>query len=133
MANPAATLPITENLEEFNKPHLPVGSILGVLAMTGSCALYSAAGLSAYPRQEWIMEILVNALFLIPVVNLLRGGGNLSTFVRVLGLMLIVHTGWDAFHWPGSPLIDTPVDPWVPKSLPWFKIPLGVWLIVRGL
>ena len=115
-----------------SKPQIPVLPILGVLTLMGSASVYSAFGISAYPRQEWLLEILVGAVFLIPVFNLFRGPGTFSSAVRFLGLALLLHSGWDALHWSMHPIIQTPIDPKIPALCPWIDLPLGVLLLVRG-
>jgi len=107
-------------------------TIAGMLVLMWVSAIYSAYGISAYPRQEWILEVLASVLFIIPVVNLLRVPKSLALAARLIGGMLILHTLWDALHWPDNPLINTPIDPWIPHFCPWIEIPLGSWLLIRG-
>jgi hypothetical protein len=106
--------------------------VLGMLVLMWSASVYSAYGLSAYPRQEWLIETLASVLFVIPVVNVLRGVGTLRSQLRWVGALLIAHSLWDALHWPAAPLIQTPIDPWIPELLPWLELPLGAYLLVRG-
>src|SRR5436309_2743447 len=101
---PSSALPSTV-------PVTPIGPILGMLLLMWSASVYSAFGFSAFPRAEWLLEALVAIIFLIPVVNFLRKPGALGASVRIIGLMLLLHSVWDALHWPGHALIDTPIDP----------------------
>jgi hypothetical protein len=117
---------------EIPRPDVPLGPILGMLLLMWSASVYSAFGLSAYPRQEWLIETLVSVIFLIPVVNFFKGPGSFSTATRFIGLMLLVHSMWDALHWPGLVIIQTPIDPRIPKYCPFLDLPVGAWLLARG-
>ncbi len=97
-----------------------------------SASVYSAFGFSAYPRQEWLLETLASIIFLIPVINILRNTAHPASAARILGLMLLAHSGWDALHWPGNSLINTPIDPMFPKICPFLDIPTGILLLIRG-
>jgi hypothetical protein len=117
---------------EDRQPSVPAIPVLGALLLVWAAATYTTAGLLAYPRQEWLVELLTGAVFVLPVFNLLRGGGSLSGSIRIVGLMLLIHSGWDALHWPGNPVIDTPIDPRIPRICPFLDIPMGMWLLIRG-
>jgi hypothetical protein len=127
LSGPSGELPAP-----FVKPVLPTGPILGLIWLTGSASIYGAFGVTAFPRQEWLLELLASAVFLIPVLNLLRGRGSFSTAVRWLGLMLLAHSIWDALHWPELPVVLTPIDPRLARLCPTGDIVLGLWLVVRG-
>lgn len=114
------------------KPQLPLATVVGMLLLMWSASVYSGFGLSAYPRQEWLIELLVAIVMLIPVVNLLVTPGSLSSAVRFVGLALIAHSFWDALHWPGLTLIHTPIDPRITRICPIMDLPMGFWLLVRG-
>jgi|GEM_PF-6469266 len=107
-------------------------TIIGMLCLMWAASVYTAYGISAHPRQEWLVESLAGILFLIPVVNLLRGPGSLTVAARLIGGALIAHSVWDALHWPGSPIIQTPIDPWIPQVCPWIDLPVGALLLIRG-
>ena len=96
-----------------------------------SASVYSAFGLGAYPRQEWIIETIFAVMFILPVIKILRSGAD-TKIIRMIGLMLLAHSGWDALHWPGYAIIHTPIDPSIPKLCPLLDIPLGFLLVVRG-
>ncbi len=116
----------------FVKPHLSILCILGLLHLVGMAGVYLVFGLSAYPRQEWIIESLGAIVCLLPVVHLLRGLSPLPTAVRYLGAMLLLHSIWDALHWPGGPMIDTPMEAWIPRICPGIDAVLGFFLVLRG-
>jgi hypothetical protein len=103
-----------------------------MILLMWSASVYSAFGLSAYPRQEWLVESLVSIIFLIPVINFFKGPGSFTAAVRFVGLMLLAHSAWDLLHWPGHAVIDTPIDPRIPSYCPFMDIPVGIWLLVRG-
>jgi hypothetical protein len=129
---PSASPPDSPPASVERKPQLPIMTVLGMLALMWSASVYSAFGLSAYPRQEWLLETLVSIVFVIPVINLLKGPGSFSHAVRAMGVMLLAHSIWDALHWPGSIMINTPIDPRIPMFCPFSDIPLGLWLLIRG-
>ncbi len=114
------------------RPDLPFMSVLGSIALIWAASVYSAYGISAFPRQEWLVESLAAILFILPVVALLSQPGKLAPAVRIVGLMLLVHSLWDAAHWPGHAMIDTPIDPWIPKACPAVDVVLGMALLIRG-
>lgn len=114
------------------RPKIPFLAITGMILLTWSLSVYSAYGISAFPRQEWLIEVLAALLFLIPVVRMLRGPASLSSAIRFLGAMMILHSVWDALHWPGYIVIDTPIEPWIPKICPILNIPVGFLLLIRG-
>jgi hypothetical protein len=116
----------------FVKPVLPTGPILGLIWLTGSAAIYGAFGVTAYPRQEWLLELLASTLFLLPVINLLRGRSGYLSAVRWLGVALLAHSVWDALHWPELPVILTPIEPRLPRLCPLGDLILGALLAVRG-
>jgi hypothetical protein len=115
-----------------SRPQLSMMTVLGIITLVGAATIYGSYGVTAYPRQEWIIEVLASIIFVIPVINLLRVPGSLATGVRILGGMLVLHSVWDAFHWPGASFIHTPIDPWIPQSCPFIDLPIGTWLLVRG-
>ena len=103
-----------------------------MIALIWSASVYSTFGLTAYPRQEWLLELLVGIVFILPIFSFLKGRGSMSASVRVMGAMLLLHTGWDALHWPGHILIHTPLDPRIPLLCTYFDLPLGFLLLIRG-
>ncbi len=115
-----------------DKPNLPFLSFLGVLALLWSSSIYSGFGMAVFPRQEWLLETLVSAVFLIPVVNLLVLPGRLSRDVRMLGAALLLHSCWDALHLPSLHWVQTPIDPRFPLACPYVDIVLGFLLLIRG-
>jgi hypothetical protein len=111
------------------RPQLPLLVVLAIVYLAGSAGTYLAAGLGSYPRQEWLVEGLASAVFLIPVFNLLHAPGPIGPAIRFLGGTMLVHALWDAAHWPGRAWIDTPIEPLVPR-LCWIgDVALGVFLI----
>lgn len=118
--------------QELPRPRLSFFITVGIIALSGAAAVYAAYGVSAWPRPEWLIEVLAALIFLIPVFNLTMGKGDLASAARVLGAALLVHSLWDALHWPGFALLDTPIDPWIPQVCPLIDIPIGFWLLLRG-
>ncbi len=114
------------------KPQLPLLPVIGMILLMGSASIYTGFGVSAYPRQEWLLELLISAAVLIPVINFLVVPGDFTKAVRLIGAMLLLHSIWDALHWPMLGWVDTPVDPRIPKLCPLFDIPVGIALLVRG-
>jgi hypothetical protein len=114
------------------RPRFSLMTVLGLILLIGAATIYGTYGISAYPRQEWIIELIASVIFILPVMNLLRVPGSLASGVRVLGGALLLHSVWDACHWPGTPLINTPIDPWIPQSCPFIDLPVGTWLLIRG-
>jgi hypothetical protein len=119
-------------MTENTRPTLPLLPAMGMIALMWSASVYSGFGLSSFPRQEWLLELLVAAVFLLAVINLLVRPGTLSSAVRVIGAMLILHSVWDALHWPGNILVDTPIDPRIPRLCPVVDLILGPILLIRG-
>ncbi len=115
-----------------NKPQLPLLPVVGMLLLMWSASVYSGFGISAYPRQEWLLEILTAIVVIIPVLNLLIVPGDYSKAVRLVGATLLLHSVWDALHWPAFTIIDTPIDPRIPKICPIGDIPIGILLLIRG-
>lgn len=114
----------------MERPSIP--AILGMLALLWSSSVYSAFGIGTYPRQEWLLEVLVSILFALPVLEMLKGPARSVNAVRNMAIALLLHSLWDALHWPGHAWIDTPIDPRIPHLCPWIDLPLGAWLLVRG-
>jgi hypothetical protein len=117
---------------ERARPELTMMTVIGVITLISAASVYATYGVSAYPRQEWIVESLAALIFMIPVVNLLRLPGSITSGVRIMGGMLLLHSLWDTLHWPGSGLINTPIDPWIPKWCPIVDVVVGTWLLIRG-
>jgi hypothetical protein len=111
---------------------LPWFTLLGTLQLAISSGIYAFFGLTAYPRQEWLLEILVSVVFMLPALSLLKGNTTGKSAVRLIGIMLLFHSLWDTLHWPLLSVIDTPIDPRIPQICPYFDIPLGILLLVRG-
>src|SRR5947209_186881 len=57
-------------------------TILGVIALTRAATLYATFGISAYPRPEWLIEVLAAIIYLIPVFQILRAKGDRIRSVR---------------------------------------------------
>ena len=129
MAEPMPPIPTPPSQETFR---LPFAAVMGLLLLIWSSSVYTSFGISAYPRQEWLVEALVGAIFILPALNLLKGLSQLGTAVRIVGGALILHSLWDALHWPGAALIQTPVDSWLPRTCPFLDLPVGFWLLLRG-
>ena len=122
-----------ETTEGSAPPHqLSLLPILGMMVLMWSASVYSAYGISAYPRQEWLVESLASIIFVIPVLNFFKGSRSMSGAVRLVGAMLLLHSVWDALHWPGQALLQTPIDPWIPRLCPFLDLSLGSWLLARG-
>lgn len=122
-----------EQNREF--PPLSTPVILGVLSLMGAASTYALFGLAAFPRQEWLLELLAAALFLAPAFSLLRGRGRRSTLIRWVGAALLLHAGWDVLHvgvgaYAGP--IQTPIEPLLPKICIPIDLIFGVWLAFRG-
>lgn len=108
---------------------------LGAVYLLGTSLLYAWYGIEAYPRQEWLLEAQVSVIFLLPIVNWLRGpqsGVPREKTVRLIGFMLLLHSAWDAAHWPGRTIVQTAVDPRLPELCPYFDIPLGLLLLISS-
>ena len=116
----------------LKRPQLPFMTALGLLYLTISASSYAIFGLSAYPAQEWLLELLVAIVFLIPAVNLLVTEGKWDSGVRFVAGALLVHSLYGLLHWPSRPWIDTPVPHYIPKLFPVGDIFFGFWLLARG-
>ena len=103
-----------------------------MLWLMWTASVYSGFGLSAFPRQEWLLETLISIVFLIPVINFLTCRGDFLLGVRIIGVMLLLHSGWDALHWTSLDIVRTPIDPRIPQLCPLFDIPLGILLLLRS-
>jgi hypothetical protein len=126
-----------DSARSAERPEAAMGiiPILGTLLLMWSAAAYSVYGLAAYPHQEWLIETLAAIIFVLPVVKLLQGRGHperLGSTIRLIGAMLLLHSVWDALHWPGHAVIHSPVDPFVPRICPFLDLPMGFLLLVRG-
>lgn len=108
---------------------------LGAVYLLGTSLLYAWYGITAFPRQEWLLEVQVSVIFLLPLVNWLRGpasGVSRERTTWIVGLMLLLHSVWDATHWPGLTVVNTPVDPRLPRYCPYFDIGLGLLLLTQS-
>ena len=106
--------------------------ILGATTLTISALTYLYYGATAYPRQEWLLEAEISIIFLLPILTLIRRTKGRDALIRLIGTMLLLHSIWDALHWPGRPIVQTPVNPWLPWICPFFDLPLGFWLVASG-
>src|SRR3989338_5506457 len=86
------------------RPELPFMTAMGIIFLTMAATVYPAFGYAAYPRQEWLIELLAGVIFLIPAVDLLVTKGLLMPAARVVGAALLAHSGYDLLHWPSPPL-----------------------------
>jgi hypothetical protein len=114
------------------KPWLSFMTVTGIVLLAMAAGAYGAYGLASFPEPYWLIEGLAAILFVAPIYNVFRGRGTLRTAVRIIGAALIVHAGWDALHWPEFALIQTPVDPWLPRWCPAVDLPVGLWLVLFG-
>ena len=105
--------------------------LAGTLLLACSCSIYGLYGIRAYPRQEWLLEVLVSLVCLIPCFEILIGLLTFREAARWMGGMLIARSFWDALHWPAIPWIQTPVDPLLPQYAPFIEIPLALLMILK--
>lgn len=104
-------------------------NLIGALYLLLTCTLYAYFSIQAFPRQEWLLGVQVSILLCLPILHLFRPGENPARVSRLLGLALIAHSFWDSLHWPGFPLIQTPVDPRLPTLCPFLDLALGALLL----
>ncbi|MCM2324578.1 MAG: hypothetical protein NDJ90_15065 [Oligoflexia bacterium] len=90
--------------------------------------VYAAHGIAAFPAQEWLIELLVSIVLLLPALSAVRFGFT-PTIARTIALALLAHAGWDALHWPGGPMA-TPIDPRIPRFEPIADLLLGIGVLV---
>lgn len=105
---------------------------VGATYLALSSLTYAFFGIRAFPDQEWLLETQISIIFLLPIVNLIRRVERRDSLVRLIGGMLILHSVWDALHWPGRPVVLTPVSAWLPQFCPFLDLPLGAWLWIAG-